>query len=565
MFSIRQIGIIGRTYRHLTRYRQILTIFFKYGLGEFVDLLKIEQYIETGLQMISRKQREHTTRLSRAERVRMAFEELGPTFIKLGQVLSSQPGLIPIDIVHELAQLQDNVPPCSFEAIEALVSQEFDTPLAQLFQTMETRPIASASIAQVYKARLHSGQTVAVKVQRPGIKKTIEVDLEIMLYLAGVLERNVEEFAPHRPTKIVEEFARVLEHEMDFTFEASNVERFARLFLNDDTIYVPDVFRRYTTSRVLTLEYIDGIKISDLPRLEAEGYDKQVITKRGTDLTMKQVFIHGFFHADPHPGNIFILPGNIICPIDYGMVGHVDLKHREMFVDLLDGLVRQKIPKATRVLLQIAIWDEEPDVVALERDLGEFIGRHFYKPIKEIEIGKLLHHLLVMLTTHRLRLPPNMFLMMKALGTIENIARQMDPDFDVILHATPFARKVMLARYMPRRVLEEVAGTVGDLHHFSRQFPDDLLDIARRLKEGKITLNIEHKGFEKLMTTHDRVSNRLSFSIIIAALLIGSAMIVTTKVPPLVFGISLFGIIGFAGAAVMGVWLLIGILRKGRL
>ena len=565
MFSIRQIGIIGRTYRHLTRYRQILTIFFKYGLGEFVDLLKIEQYIETGLQMISRKQREHTIRLSRAERVRMAFEELGPTFIKLGQVLSSQPGLIPIDIVNELAQLQDNVPPCSFEAIEALVSQEFDTPLSQLFQTMESRPIASASIAQVYKARLHSGQTVAVKVQRPGIKKTIEVDLEIILYLAGVLERNVEEFAPHRPTKIVEEFARVLEHEMDFTFEAANVERFARLFEKDNTIYVPGVFRRYTTSRVLTLEYIDGIKISDLPRLEAEGYDKRLITKRGTDLTMKQVFIHGFFHADPHPGNIFILPGNIICPIDYGMVGHVDLKHREMFVDLLDGLVRQKIPKATRVLLQIAIWDEEPDVVALERDLGEFIGRHFYKPIKEIEIGKLLQHLLVMLTTHRLRLPPNMFLMMKALGTIENIARQMDPDFDVILHATPFARRVMLARYMPRRVLEEVAGTVGDLHHFSRQFPDDLLDIARRLKEGKITLNIEHKGFENLMTTHDRVSNRLSFSIIIAALLIGSAMIVTTKVPPLVFGISLFGIIGFAGAAVMGVWLLIGILRKGRL
>ncbi len=565
MFSIRQIGIIGRTYRHLTRYRQILTIFFKYGLGEFVDLLKIEQYIETGLQMISRKQREHTTRLSRAERVRMAFEELGPTFIKLGQVLSSQPGLIPIDIVNELAQLQDNVPPCSFEAIEALISQEFETPLAQQFQTMESRPIASASIAQVYKARLHSGQTVAVKVQRPGIKKTIEVDLEIMLYLAGVLERNVEEFAPHRPTKIVEEFARVLEHEMDFTFEASNVERFARLFAGDDTIYVPDVFRRYTTSRVLTLEYIDGIKISDLPRLEAEGYDKKLITKRGTDLTMKQVFINGFFHADPHPGNLFILPGNIICPIDYGMVGHVDLKHRELFVDLLDGLVRQKIPKATRVLLQIAIWDREPDAVALERDLGEFIGQHFYKPIKEIEIGKLLQHLLIMLTTHRLRLPPNMFLMMKALGTIENIARQMDPDFDVILHATPFARKVMLARYMPRRVVEEIAGTVGGLHHFTRQFPDDLLDISRRLKEGKITINVEHKGLEKLMNTHDRVSNRLSFSIIIAALLIGSAMIVTTKVPPLVFGISLFGIIGFAGAAIMGVWLLIGILRKGRI
>ena len=565
MFSIRQIGIIGRTYRHLTRYRQILTIFFKYGLGEFVDLLKIEQYIETGLQMISRKQREHTTRLSRAERVRLAFEELGPTFIKLGQVLSSQPGLIPIDIVNELARLQDDVPPCGFEPIALSVSQEFDTPLDRLFQAIDSRPIASASIAQVYKARLHSGEIVAVKVQRPGIKRVIEVDLEIMLYLAGVLERNVAEFAPHRPTQIVKEFARVLAQEMDFTFEAANVERFSRQFAQDETIYVPRVFRRYTSARVLTLEFIDGIKISDIKRLEAEGYDKQVITKRGTDLTMKQVFLHGFFHADPHPGNIFILPDNVICPLDYGMVGYVDLKHREMFVDLLDSLVRQKIPKAARVLLQLAIWDSEPDAVALERDLADFIGHHFYKPLKEIEVGKLLQNLLVMLTEHRLRLPPNIFLMMKALGTIEGIARQLDPDFDIITHATPFARKVILARYTPGRIAGEIARTAGGLHHFAQEFPDELLDLSRRLKEGKITLNIEHKGFDNLMTTHDRVSNRLSFSIIIAALLIGSAMIITTKIPPLVFGISLFGIIGFIGAAIMGVWLLIGILRKGRL
>ncbi len=565
MLSIRQIGIIGRTYRHLTRYRQILTIFFKYGLSEFVDLLKIEQYIETGLQMISRKQREQTARLSRAERVRMAFEELGPTFIKLGQVLSSQPGLIPIDIVNEFSRLQDDVPPCSFEPIELSIKEEFKTPLSQLFLSIDTRPIASASIAQVYKAQLHNGQTVAVKVQRPGIKKIVEVDLEIMMYLAGVLERNVEEFAPHLPTKIVEEFARVLEQEMDFTFEAANVERFARQFADDETVYVPGVFRRYTTARVLTMEYIDGIKISDIKRLEAEDYDKQVITKRGTDLTLKQVFIHGFFHADPHPGNIFILPGNVICPLDYGMVGYVDLKHREMFVELLDSLVRQKIPKATQVLLQISIWDEEPDAVALERDLADFIGHHFYKPLKEMEIGKLLQNLLVMLTRHRLRLPPNIFLMMKAIGTVEGIARQLDPDFDIITHATPFARRVMLARYAPGRIAGEFVRTAGGLHHFARQFPDDLLDISRRLKDGKITINIEHKGFDNLMTTHDRVSNRLSFSIIIAALLIGSAMIVTTKIPPLVFGISLFGIIGFTGAAFMGIWLLIGILRKGRL
>ncbi|MFP4445547.1 MAG: ABC1 kinase family protein [Desulfosudaceae bacterium] len=565
MLSIRKIGIIGRTYRHLTRYRQILTIFFKYGLGEFVDLLKIEQYVETGLQLISRRQREQTRSHTRAERVRMAFEELGPTFIKLGQVLSSQPGLIPIDIVSELAKLQDDVPPSDFEPIAEKIEKELQAPVSSLFRHLDKRPLASASMAQVYTARLPNGDKAAVKVQRPGIRQVIEVDLEIMLYLAGVLERHVEEFATHRPVKIVEEFARVLERELDFTVEATNMERFARQFSDDPTIYVPGVYREYTTTGVITLEYVEGIKISDVDRLEKDGYDTKEITRRVTDGTMKQVFIDGFFHADPHPGNLFVLPGNVICPLDFGMMGSVNLKHREMFVDLLDNLVRQRPARAAQVLLQIAIWDDEPDAGALERDLSDFVNLYFYRSLKDMQIGELLYSLLDMLTRHRLRMPPNVFLMIKAIATIEGIAKRLDPEFDVISHAAPFMKKVKLARFAPGRVAGELLATAGELGHFVRQFPDDLLDLSRRLRDGKITINLEHRGFENLTTTLDQVSNRLSFAIIIAGLLIGSAMVIIAKVPPLLYGFSLFGLIGFTGAAVLGVWLMMAILRKGRL
>ncbi|MDY6904978.1 MAG: AarF/ABC1/UbiB kinase family protein [Thermodesulfobacteriota bacterium] len=565
MLSIRKIGIIGRTYRHISRYRQILAVFLRYGFGEFVELLKIEQYLEIGLQMISRKQREQNERLTRAERVRMAFEELGPTFIKFGQVLSTQPGLIPIDIVNEMARLQDDVPSSPFDPIRAVIEHETGVPLETTFRTIDPTPIASASIAQVYAATLLSGEQTAVKVRRPGIRNTIEIDLEIMLYLAGLMERHVEEIAPHRPTEIVEEFARVLEKELDFTIEANNMERFARQFSDDDTIFTPEVYRDYTTSRMLVMAYVDGIKISDIKGIEERGYDKKLITQRGTDATLKQVFVHGFFHADPHPGNIFILPGNVICTLDFGMVGNVSLKHREMFVDLLDCLVHQDPIGTTKVLLQLTIWDEEPVREVLEREVTEFIGYHLYKPLKDMELGKILHDLLEMLHRHRLRIPPNIFLMIKAIATIENMARQLDPQFDIITYATPFIKKVKLARYMPGRVVTEMVKTAAELGHFTRQFPADMLEISRLLKSEKITINIEHKGIAPLTATYAQVSNRLAFAIIIAALLIGSAMIITTKIPPLVFGISLLGIIGFAGAAVMGVWLLVGILRSGRL
>lgn len=565
MLSIRKIGVVGRTYRHLARYRQILTIFFKYGFGDLIELLKIEQYIEIGLQLISKNRRNRLEKLSRAERVRMACEELGPTYIKFGQILSTRPDLVPVDFIKELSKLQDDVPSSPFSEVSRIIESELGAPPEAIFDYFEKTPIASASIGQVYRATLKDGEAVAVKVQRPGIRKIIEVDLEIMLHLATLMERHVEEMSLHQPVKIVEEFARTLEKEIDYTIEATNMERIAHNFLNDLTIYVPKVFRDTTTESILTTEFVEGIKVSEIDRLEQAGLDRKLITVRGADIVLKQIIKHGFFHADPHPGNIFVLPNNVICLLDFGMTGSVDRRTREDFIDLAESVVNRNESRATQVLLKLTYWDEDPDIRLLEKDVADFMGRHLYKPLKDIKIGKLLNNLLEMAFQHRLRIAPEIFLMLKAFSAIEGVGLMLDPEFDMIKQAAPFIKEVKLARLSPQRITGDIFSLAIELFRFVENFPKDILSITRLIKQQKLSLNLEYKGLDKMLSTYDQISNRISFSIIIASLIIGSAIVIMSKVPPLFYDISLLGIVGFLAAAIMGIWLLIAILRKGRL
>jgi ubiquinone biosynthesis protein len=444
--------MIGRTYRHIQRYRQILTVLFKYGFGDLVDTLKIEQYLEIGLQMISRKRREKMETLTRAERVRMAMEELGPTFIKMGQILSTRPDLLPVEFILELEKLQDHVPPFEYTQVEMIIETELGTQLDNILKDFEEAPLASASIGQVHRARLADGEEVVVKIQRPDIRKTVEVDLEIMLHLATLMERHLEGWEIQRPTKIVEEFAQTLEKELDYTIEASHMERFAMQFLNDSNVYVPKVYRDASTSRILTMEYIDGIKASEIALLEEADLDRREIARRGLDLIMKQIFVHGFFHADPHPGNIFILPDNVICYLDFGMMGRIGRESRENFADLVMNIVRRDERKITEALLRLTVSEEETDRHTLERSVSEFIDLHFNRPLKELDLGKLLHQLLDMVAKHRLSVPPDLFLMIKALSTVEGLGRLLNPDFDVTEQAAPFVRRIQMDRLHPKRI-----------------------------------------------------------------------------------------------------------------
>jgi ubiquinone biosynthesis protein len=561
---IRKIGAVSRTYRHLNRYRQILSILLKYGFGDWLEHLNIGQIFERGIQMISRARRERMERLTRAERIRMAVEELGPTFITLAQILSTRPDLIPLDLTQELGKLQDRVPPFPFGEVREIVESELKASLEDEFQRFEEIPLAAASIGQAHRARLRDGPEVVVKVQRPGIRKLIEIDLEILYYLATLMEKYVEEAGFQRPTRIVEEFARTLEKEIDYHIEASYAERFARQFLHHPFIYVPRVYRKVSTSRLLTLEYIQGVKVTDIATLDEKGFDRKVIASRGAELILEQVFKHGFFHADPHPGNVFILPENIICYLDYGMMGTVGRQTREDFSGLLSAVVGRDESKITKALLKIVEWEVEPGPRALERDIAELMGLYLGLPLKELRMAPLLRHLLELINRHRLRLPPDVFLMLKAMAAVEGIGLQLDPDFDMTAQATPFLFRIKLERLLPRRALGEFLESGGDLIQLLKEIPGEMNEILKQVKQGRVKIGWEHRGLENLISQLDRASNRIAFALIISGLIVGSSLILQTNLRPHLFGFPVLGLLGFGLAGILGVGLLISILRSGK-
>jgi len=557
--------MIGRTYRHIQRYRQILTVLLKYGFGDLINSLKIEQYLEIGLQIIYKKKREQIGTLTRAERVRMALEELGPTFIKLAQILSTRPDLIPFEYIQELSKLQDHVPPFSYEDVKEIIKKETGKSPEEIFEHLEKKPLAAASIAQVHKAQLKDGSDVIVKIQRPGIRKIIEVDLEIMLHLADLMERHLEELKGHRPTRIVHEFAHSLGKELNFAIESIHIERFSKQFIGDETIYVPKIFRDLVTERILVMEYIDGIKVSEIDLLRKKGFDLKEISKRGAVLTMKQIFVHGFFHADPHPGNLFILPNNVVCYLDFGMMGRIKRQEREIFSDMLMQLVTRDERKLSETILKLTYYDDEPDRDKLERDISEFVDHHFYLPLKDLKVRKALNSLLEILTRHRLYLKSDLFLVMKALGTVEGLGKMLDPDFEIIKHAQPFIKQIQWGRLNPKNIFEDVIDSGSELIRLLKEIPGEISAILQQAKKGRIKIEFEHMGLEPMLSTLDRTSNRIAFAIVLASLVIGSSLIVLSDIPPKWHEIPIIGLVGFIIAGVMGFWLLVSIMRRGKM
>lgn len=564
MFSIRKLGIIGRTYRHLNRYQRILRVLFKYGFNDLVDRLNVDHYLESGLRMINRKPREQIARLSRPERLRLVFEELGPTFIKLGQLLSTRPDLIPADYLDELARLQDEVPAFSLTELHAIFREELGRSPDEVFHYFDAEPLAAASIGQVHRARLDSGAEVVLKVQRPGIENVIAVDLEILAHIAGLMEQYLEEMQDHRPTAFVHEFARSLSREIDFAIELANIQRFARQSENNPAIHVPRVYPQLCTDRVLVMEYVVGIKASLVDLLREQGYDLPLIAERGATLVMEQIFVHGFFHADPHPGNIFILPENVFCFIDFGQMGRLSRKDREDFTDLVLDLVASDERNIVDGVLKVTVQLGEVDRESLGRDLDSLRDMYLYRPLGELEAGRILQDMLSLVTRHKLTFKPSFYQMMKALSTMEGVGLMLDPKIELIRLARPFMRRIWLGRMHPRRLAEEVARTGLGYLQLLRELPEELRSILHQLSGGRMRLEFEHHGLQALGATLDRVSSRISFAIVLAALIIGSSLIVLSGIPPHWHNIPVIGLLGFLVAGVMGFWLLLSIIRHGR-
>jgi ubiquinone biosynthesis protein len=565
MFSIRKLGAIGRTYRHLSRYQHILRVLFKYGFNDLIDRLHIDQYLESGLQMINRKPREQLAKLSRPERLRLVFEELGPTFIKLGQLLSTRPDLIPADYLGELAKLQDDIPPFAVEEVNQIILEELGRPPEVIFHYFDAKPVAAASIGQVHRARMDSGSEVVLKVQRPGIENRIAVDLEILTHIAQLMEQYLEEVQGHQPMAIVHEFARSLSREIDFSIELANIQRFARQFENNPAVHVPQVYPEFSTDRLLVMEYVRGLKSSNVEQLRDQGYDLKLLAERGANLVMEQIFVHGFFHGDPHPGNVFVLPDNVVCFIDFGQMGRLSLKDREDFTDLVLNLVAGNEQKVVSGVLKLTEQFGEVDEEALAWDLGNMMDVYLYRQLRDLEAAKILQDLLDLVTRHKLALKPSFYLMMKALSTVEGLGLMLDPKLELISLAKPFMRKIRLARLQPGRIAEEISTTGSSYLHLLRDLPENIRSIVHQLRGGRMRLEFEHRGLQSLGETLDRVSNRISFAIVLASLIVGSSLIVLSDIPPRWHSIPVIGLLGFVVAGVMGFWLLLSIIRHGRM
>ncbi|MDH4317397.1 MAG: AarF/ABC1/UbiB kinase family protein [Desulfobulbaceae bacterium] len=565
MFSIKKLGAISRTYNHLNRYHRILRVLFKYGFNDLVERLHLDRYLESGLKMINRKPREQLEKHTRPERLRMALEDLGPTFIKLGQLLSTRSDFIDLEYLEELAKLQDAVPPFPCAEAQRIIREETGKELEEIFSYFDETPLAAASIGQVHRARLHDGTELVIKVQRPDIEKIIAVDLEILAHIASLMEQYLEELRGHRPTAIVKEFARSISREIDFTREIASINRFTRQFRNNPTIYIPKAFSAYSSERVLVLEYIDGVKASKISDLKRLDYDLPLIAERGTNLVMEQIFIHGFFHADPHPGNIFILPGNVICFIDFGQMGRLSRRDREDFTDLVLDLVGGDEQRVTESVIKLTIHYGEIDRNALGLDLGDLMDRYLHLPLGEMHVGKILQDLLAIVSKHRIYFKPNMYLMIKALSTVEGVGQMLDPTLELIRVAEPFMRRIRFGRMGPRRLMEEAGETGGDYLELFRSLPDNLRVILSSLSKGQMKIAFRHSGLEGFENSLDRISNRIAFAIVLASQIIGSSLIVLSGIPPKWHDIPIVGLGGFLVAIIMGFWLLISIIRHGRM
>jgi ubiquinone biosynthesis protein len=547
----------------MRRYGDIARVLVRHGLADVVDALHLGSYLAWGTRVLPPRAR--MTTLSRAARIRLTLEELGPTFVKFGQALSVRSDLLPADLIAELAALQEHVAPLAPGVAESAIEAAFGQPVAALFATFETTPIASASIAQVHRAALPSGEIVAVKVRRPGIAGTIAADVEILRQLARLVQRHVPAADAVDPVRLVDEFARTIRSEQDLIREGRNLERCAADFAGDPTAHFPRVYWERTTSSVLTMEYLDGVKVTALDAAGIGPFARRLIARRGADAILRQVLEHGFFHADPHPGNLVVMADHVIGFLDLGMVGRLDDRARRALARIVHAIQHRDTAELTAVALEIMETRGEIDAAALERDLAALIELYGDVPLADLSVRDLLGDVVGTAARHRLRFPSPLMLLIKALVTIEGVGARLDPAFKMVEHAAPMAERLRRRELAPdaiaSRVMQALTQTAAAVH----AIPGHLDAIARKVRDGRLQVQFVHRNLDHFVHEMDRASNRIAFALIIAALIVGSSLIIHAGRGTTAYGYPVLGLIGFLVAAVFGVGLAIGIMRSGRL
>lgn len=484
-------------------------------------------------------------------RLRLVLQELGTTFIKLGQTLSTRPDLVGDDIAAELSKLQDDNPPVDFEIIKSIIEEELKDSPDNLFSSFEKEPLGSASIGQVHAAVLKNGDEVAIKVQKPGVEELIHKDITIMRFLAKRVHEYMPQFRNYNLPGIVNEFERSILKEIDYAQEAMNIMRFDYNFKEDETVYVPKVYKEYSTKKVITMELIKGKKISDVFNLD-DGYNKPLIAKRGIESFFKQVLIDGFFHADPHPANIYVLDNNVVCFLDYGMMGILDQEFRENLAELIIYFIENSVKGMINQLIYMGIINESIDINSFRYELTDLMYRYYGIGLNEMHGG--MNDLISLMRKYKIQLPREFVLLARGIGMLEDTGEKLDPEFNPVDFFKPMAKKVIGKKISPSRFVEFIKDNLFEVEHLIKTVPHALTKTLYRLEEGKITLEVEHKDME-------RISNKISTSLIIAALLIGSSLIMQTDKGILILGFPFLGIIGFVVSMVLGIGLVLSVLK----
>ncbi|MBN1584387.1 MAG: AarF/ABC1/UbiB kinase family protein [Anaerolineae bacterium] len=558
---------LGQQIQELNRLRNIADILARNGLGMLLDQTELGRFLPRGWRKRADKSEEELERLSLGERVRHTLEDLGPTYIKLGQILSGRGDLLPPGFTEELAKLLDSAPAFPYEQVAEQIEIELGKLPEAIFASFERTPIAAASIGQVHRAVLPSGDRVVVKVQRPRIKQMVKSDLDLLMRQAHFWAKRSEVARNYNPVEVVEELGYSLMNELDYTFEAQNIDRFYQVYHEDPTIRIPKVYWEYTTQRVIVMEELDGIKLLDMERLKREGYDLAAIAQVGTDFYMKQIFEDGFFHADPHPGNIMVIDDHVAI-LDFGMVAFISSRLRDQLGDLLVSVITQDSERVTTVLVRMGVITRATNLRELERDVQRLLIRYLGLPINQMDVAQILSEVFSITFMHHVRLPSDFAMLIRTILILDGVGIKLDPDYKLIESLEPFVRELVSKKLSLQRIGSNAFRTLDSLNMFVQRFPARLDDLWDQLDDGDLTVGVSVRDIRMIIQRVDRIANRMAFAVIVAALIIGSALILMGgqeiqtlfQLPGLSVAIPVAQV-SFVLAGMTGAWLLWSIIR----